>query len=225
MFKTLSGTTLDVERTRIRSLRAAEGRIVAGEFQPADPNTTRLFFGPTARSLKRGEGYVSVYEVGFPFVQVGLTDSISFGIGTPLVFGGGGNRPVWISPKVQLYEGGRFSAAVGVLHFTNIGDASIGIVYAITTYGTPDSAISAGLGRAYARDNDDGGYATLAMIGGEHRISKRVALVTENYIWSGSGILSAGVRFFGDRLSTDLGLMKPVDADVALPVVNFVWRF
>ncbi len=225
VFKTLSGTSLDVDRERIRSLQAAEGRIVDGEFQPADPNGTRLFFGPTARSLKRGEGYLSVYEVVLPFVQVGLTDRVSFGIGTPLVFGGGGDRPVWISPKVQLHKGGRFSAAVGLLHFTNIGDSSIGIAYAITTYGTRDSAISAGLGYGYARGGNESGRTTLAMIGGEHRISKRVAFVTENYIWSGSGILSAGVRFFGDHLSTDLGLMKPVDVDVVAPVVNFVWSF
>ena len=224
-FRTLAGSTLQVDRARIRSLQTAEGRIVNGEFQPADPNGTRLFFGPTARSLKRGHGYVSVYEAVLPFVQVGLTDRLSFGIGTPLVFGDGGDRPVWVSPKVQLYEGGRFSAAVGLLHFTNIGDGSIGIAYAITTYGTPDSAVSVGLGRGYARDGHESGSTTLAMIGGEHRISKRVAFVTENYVWSGSGILSAGVRFFGDHLSTDLGLMKPIDADVVAPVVNFVWTF
>ena len=64
------------------------------------------------------------------------------------------------------------------------------------------------------------------MVGGEHRISKGVKIVTENYVWSSRArILSGAVRFFGDRLSADLGLFVPVGAKVALPIVNFVWTF
>src|SRR5712692_9592438 len=51
-----------------------KGRVVKGEFQPFDPHNTRLFFAPTARALRRGEGYAGVYEVVLPFVQVGITD-------------------------------------------------------------------------------------------------------------------------------------------------------
>lgn len=75
-----------VPRTDIADLRLVQGRVVSGEFQPLDPHDTRLFFAPTARSLKRGEGYVGVYEIFLPFVQVGVTDRFSIGGGTPSIF-------------------------------------------------------------------------------------------------------------------------------------------
>ena len=43
-------------------------------------------------------------------------------------------------------------------------------------------------------------------------------------IWDGgSGVASAGIRFFGERLSADLALWTPIGADdfFVLPVVNF----
>lgn len=41
------------------------------------------------------------------------------------------------------------------------------------------------------------------------------------------GLASCGVRFIGDRLSADLGLVVPMATDgvIAFPVVDFVWRF
>jgi hypothetical protein len=66
------------------------------------------------------------------------------------------------------------------------------------------------------------------MIGGERRASRHVAFVTENYIWKGGqGVVTGGVRFFGERLSADVGLAVPVGAGelFALPVVNFVYLF
>jgi hypothetical protein len=65
------------------------------------------------------------------------------------------------------------------------------------------------------------------MAGGEHRLSRRVKVVTENYFWQGAGIASLGLRFLGDRLSADVGLFTPVGSGFvfAMPVVNFVWKF
>ena len=43
-FETASGGKLTARRDQIVSLRRVEGRVVDGEFQPLDPNNTRLFF-------------------------------------------------------------------------------------------------------------------------------------------------------------------------------------
>jgi hypothetical protein len=193
-----------------------------------DPNPTRLFFGPTGRSIKKGEGYVGVYELFLPFVQVGITDRLSIGGGTPLVFGQGGDRPFWITPKFQIHEGARVSTSVGALHFLNIDDIDLGIAYLASTIGTVDDAVTIGVGRAYlnTNTNDEGGW--VAMIGGEKRLSSRVKLLTENYVFNGGGILSGGIRFLGESLSADLGLFAPLsgfDGLVALPIANFVWKF
>lgn len=198
------------------------------QVQQADPNPTRLFFGPTGRSVKKGEGYVGVYELFLPFVQVGITDRLSIGGGTPLIFGQGGERPFWITPKFQIQENARVSTSVGALHFLNIDDIDLGIAYLASTIGNTDNAVTVGVGWAYVNTNHDKEGAWVAMIGGERRVGRRVKLITENYVFNGGGILSGGVRFLGESLSGDLGLFVPLhgfDELVALPIANFVWKF
>jgi len=226
-FRTSAGVNVTVPRADITSLAIAEGRIANGEFLPADPNATRLFFGPTARALPRGQGYLGVYELLLPTLQVGVTDRLSIGGGTLLIFGGGGGRPVWITPKVQLYSGGRTAVAAGVIHFfVPGGDPDVGVAYGNATFGHRDSALTAGVGYAYAAGHGGSGTAVV-MIGGEQRASRRVKLITENYLWRDGGLVSGGVRFLGDRLSADLGLVAPLHTETAFafPFVSFVWMF
>src|SRR5262245_15345733 len=52
-FRTISGLELNLDVASAKLLRVFTGRIVNGELWESDPNTTRLFFGPTGRSLKR----------------------------------------------------------------------------------------------------------------------------------------------------------------------------
>jgi hypothetical protein len=209
------------------SVRPVNGRVVAGEFRRADPNPTRLFFGPTARSLKQGAGYVGVYEIVLPFVEVGLTDRISFGAGTPLVFGAGSAHPFWITPKIQVYAGESLQVSIGVMHFLNVGDGNFGVVYAVGTRGTADSAITGGVGYAYDRSYSSKNGAAVAMIGGERRMTRGLKLLTENYIFSSGGILTGGVRWLGEHFSADLALVVPAGGGsvVAFPLVNVVYSF
>lgn len=102
----------------------------------------------------------------------------------------------------------------------------MGIAYGVTTVGDEDSAVTIGAGYAY--ETGDGGGGAVVMVGGEHRIHRRLKFITENYLWKGgSGLVSGGVRFIGDRLSADLGLVVPITDDgfFAFPIVNFVWAF
>ena len=69
-FITKAGAAIQVRAAEIVSIRQVSGRVVAGEFRRADPNPTRLFFGPTGRSLKRGTGYLGVYEVLMKLLDV-----------------------------------------------------------------------------------------------------------------------------------------------------------
>ena len=225
VFRTTAGSTLTARRADIISLRLVKGRVDNGEFRRFDEHRSRLFFAPTARSLERGQVSVGVFEFLAPFVQVGVTDRLSLGGGTPLVFGfDEGDRPFWLTPKLQVYNGGSAQAAVGVLHFLNVGSDSVGIGYAVSTFGSVDNAITAGAGLAYAGED----RGAVVMIGGERRVRSNLKLITENYLWhGGNGFVSGGVRFIGERLSADLGLAIPVGFDnaIAFPVVNFVYVF
>jgi hypothetical protein len=225
VFRSVAGILITAPRADVESLRAVEGTLTDGEFRPGDPNTTRLFFGPTARSLPKGQTYFGVYEFVMPSVQVGVTDRFSIGGGTPLFFGfDESERPFWITPKLQVVDTGRTQVAVGAFH-TFVDGENFGIAYGVVTTGRVGASITAGAGYAYS---SDGGRGAVAMIGGERQASRHVAFVTENYIWKGGeGIVTGGVRFFGERLSADVGLAVPFGTGerFALPVVNFVYLF
>lgn len=226
-FMTTAGAAVQVQAAEIVSVRPVNGRVVAGEFWRADANPTRLFFGPTARSLKQGAGYVGVYEVLLPFVQVGLTDRISVGAGTPLICCGNSEQPFWITPKVQIYAGESVQASIGAMHFLNVGDGNFGIAYVVGTRGSLDSAVTGGVGYAYERSYDRTNGAAVAMIGAEHRVTRGIKILTENYLFSGGVIMTGGVRWMGERFSADLGVVVPTDwgSAVAFPLVNVVYGF
>lgn len=225
-FRTVAGVQVKVPRSGIASLTIARGRVEGQEFLPADPNATRLFFGPTGRSLPRGKAYLGIYELFMPFAQVGVTDRVSVGGGTPLVFGGGTTHPFWLTPKVQVLSRPRAQAAVGVIHVLNIDDEQAGIAYAVTTFGSADNSVTAGVGWAYARGEDDANGA-VAMVGAERRTGRHLKVITENYVFRSGAIVTAGVRFIGQRLSADLALGAPIGVDgvFIFPVINFVWTF
>lgn len=249
----LGGGTMEIRRDRIQSTRILAGLLVDGEVWRADPNATRLFFGPTGHSLRSGEGYFSVYELVAPFVAVGLGDRFTLAGGTPLIFGGGAEERVfWAAPKLQVIRREDFNAAVGVLHFVTVGGRereplrgpdgqvveepegyesdprNFGIAYAVATFGHSDSAVTAGAGLPYW--GSDIRYSEpVLMIGAEVRSSRSVKLVTENYFFPGEKmvILAAGPRFFGEHLTADVGLATPLGLQefFVFPLVSFVYNW
>jgi hypothetical protein len=226
VFKTQAGAIVTVKRTDIDTLKPVTGSLAGGEFMPPDPNATRLFFGPTGRSLARGQTYLGVYEFVMPFVQVGITDRFSIGGGTPLFFGfDTGDRPFWITPKLQVLNTPSTDVAVGVFHAFNAGGDGGGVAYAVSTSGNARGSFTIGGGMAYG---NDGGRSGVVMVGGERQVRRNLKLMSENYVWKGgNGVASAGVRFFGERLSADLALGIPLGINefFVFPIVNFVYVF
>jgi hypothetical protein len=198
----------------------------AQDTAPAPPNATRLLFGPTARALPKGQVYFGVYEFLAPFVQVGVTDRVSIGGGTPLFFGVEESaRPFWVTPKIQVLGTGATDVAVGAIHIFSADEGGGGIAYAVATHGSSRGALTAGTGIAY---DVHGGRSAIVMVGGDREVRPGLRLVTENYLWkNGDGIASAGVRFTGGKLSADVGLAIPLGLGevFAFPVVNFVYMF
>ena len=221
---TLVGARVEVERSQIRVARPAEGRVVEGEFWGEDPNSSRLFFTATGRTLKKGEAYVGTYIIVLPFFAVGLTDRITVAAGAPVLFGE--LEPFYVAPKVQVFRTARAAISVGTLALF-FDDEIVDINYAVGTFGTPDHALTLGLGFGFSGDQFSN--QPVAMIGGETRTSRRIKLVTENYFLPGEdGLLfSAGLRFIGDRFSTDLGIAGFVGGTSAccIPLINFSYAF
>lgn len=210
------------------------GDMRRGVYWFPSPNSTRLLFAPTGRMLDAGNGYVSDYELFFPGVAYGVSDRVTIGGGLSLIPGVGLDEQVfYFTPKVGLVRGPNLNVAAGALvaAVPGIGDgddaSSFGILYGVGTYGSPNGSVTGGVGFAYA----DGGLADrpAILLGGERRVSRRLALVSENYAVPGiDGVLiSGGVRFFGEQLAVDLALVAPVgeEGGFAFPFVGFVFNF
>ncbi len=211
-----------------------------GEYWFPNPNATRLFFAPTARMLKKGDGYFADYYLFFPAVAYGITDNFTIGGGMSLIPGVDIDKQIfYFTPKVGLSATKNFTLGMGALIIKipdfdddeeNDDDESplLGLLYGVGTYGNPNSSLTIGLGYGFV--DDKLADRPLVVIGGEHRVSRRLALVTENWIVPGAEnpLVSYGMRFFGEKLSVDLALLNTVGKETifpGIPYVDFVFNF
>lgn len=241
VFESVDGTRLELNRHLAR-LTPARGRVVGGEFWPEDRNATRLFFAPTGRTLGAGEGYAGVFLI-LPFVGYGATSDLTLAGGLPPVGDAGGSSPVWLAPKLRVLDTPGMQISTGVFAMYTPGyegsgycDSSYceeprdgswdGIAYAMGTFGGEDEAVHAGIGVATMGEGN--GVRVPLVLGGEHRMSRRSKLITENWIIPGEGGAAMfGMRRIGDRWTTDLGWMFLFDSGEVpyFPIVSFSYAF
>lgn len=225
VFETVGGARLDVERTGIEGVRPARGQAVDGEFWTEDPGGTRLFFTSTGRSLREGESYIGTYVVVLPFAAVGITDRFTIVGGAPILFGE--LEPFFLGPKLQILQQPEVQASIGTLAFF-FDDEVVGVAYGVGTFGDTDKALSAGIGYFYSGDEVLNEPAF--MLGGETRVSRRIKLITENYVLPDAVgvVLSGGVRIIGDRFNTEVGALGAIaggDGGCCVPLINFSYSF
>jgi hypothetical protein len=211
----------------IRELKETPiGTMHGGEYWAANPNATRLFFAPSGQMLKKGEGYFADYELFFPGFAYGITDNISVGGGVSLFPTGLDEQVYYFTPKVGMSFGEQIHVSAGLL-VAGTKDGTGGIGYGAGTFGNGDASVTVGVGYGFAGGDIES--KPVAMLGGEKRISRRVALVTENYLLPTSEdnlVYSFGLRFIGEKLTTDLALFNVAGSGIiGLPYVDFVFRF
>jgi len=228
-FLTNSNIEMSIPVEQVRKKERISGRIVKGQLWRSDPNRTRLFFAPTGKALKAGQGYFSVYEIFFPTVAVGITNYIAVAGGISL-FPGSSEQLLYLAPKVTPVQADKFDLSAGVLLLKIPDeDETAGIVYGVSTYGTENSALTLGIGFAFA----GGEFADKPVfaLGGEIRVGRYVKLISENWLIPNSDVqvISAGIRFFGENLAADFALIHPLGSDIEgfpfLPWIGFAYNF
>ena len=204
-----------------------------------DPNYSRLLFAPTGRPLRAGDGYFSDYELLFPGVAYGLTDNVTLAGGVSVIPGLGlGEQLLYVSPKIGWNLGPKAAVSVGGLFARAGGEGeydsadSLGIGFAVGTFGGPDRSFSAGVGMAKASGDDSA--TPLLMLGGTATVSRHLALVGETWIRADGEFraseqpIGVGLRFFGDRLSADVGVILVgdlLDEGFPLPWASMSYHF
>lgn len=235
-FETGSGIAT-IRRADIREIKElSRGAVRQGQVWLDDPNPTRLFFGPTARSLPRGAGdFSSTYLF---FVSGG------YGVGGNAQIGGGfsifpfedfTDNIFFLTAKVGVKPGKHVNlAAGGLIGWAGEFDDDIGgdrtgtgAVYGVGTFGSEDHALTLGVIVPFA--GGDFEYDPLLMFGGETRVARRIKLISENYLSTegGDAIISYGLRVFGEKMSVSLGFINSTSGGVfpGVPYVDFVIRF
>jgi hypothetical protein len=231
-------TELGIQKIPIVKIKeikeAPTSSIRDGKYWFPNPNATRLYFAPTGRMLKQGQGYFSDYYLFFPGVAWGITDNFAFGVGMSLFPGLGLDEQVfYFTPKVGIGASKDLSFAVGAL-IVKIPDwdgddsPTVGILYGVGTYGTTDASITGGLGYGFA--DDELADKPMVLFGAEFRMARRAAFVTENWVIPEveDVVISYGFRFFGEALSVDLALVNVASSDAifpGVPYVDFVFNF
>jgi hypothetical protein len=212
----------------IRSIKeVAAGQVHDGEYWFPNPNSTRLFFAPSGQMLKKGEGYFADYELFFPGFAYGVTDNISIGGGVSLFPAGLDEQVYFVTPKIGASFGDQIHLAAGLLLASTQGETG-GVGYGVGTIGNGDASFTVGAGYGFA--GGEIANKPLFLIGAEKRISRRIAFVTENYVLptDDSDIAySVGLRFMGEKLTTDLALFNVIgnSEGIGVPFVDFVFKF
>jgi len=200
-FATPLGIKLGVDKKNISDQDLLNGYFENDKYVRIDPNRTRLFFAPTGRMLKGGEGYISDYWLFFPFISMGITDFFTLSGGMTL-FPGANNQLFYIAPRIGVVQSDKYSLSGGII-YASAEEVNFGIVYGVTSIGSKTHSFTLGIGYGFS----DGELAKkpVIVIGGEAQVSNSLKLISENWIPPGSNqmLISFGLRFFGDYLAAD----------------------
>lgn len=218
----------------------AADKIKEGKYWFPNPNRTRLYFAPTGRMLKAGQGYFSDIYILFPSVSFGITDNFTLGGGFSLFPGLDVSEQLfYIMPKIGMNVADNISLAGSAmiirlpsdqLDIENTREEAtvIGVIFGSATIGSDDASLTGGLGFGYV--DDDIADKPAVLLGGEYRIARRLSLVSENWVFPevDQPIISYGVRFFGESIAVDLAFFNVLDNDAifpGIPFIDFVWNF
>ncbi|MDQ2793005.1 MAG: hypothetical protein M3Y12_03220 [Bacteroidota bacterium] len=206
---------LNLERSQIRRAELQgplSATTKAGYYDIGNGN--RLFFAPTGRGLRKGENTLQVVSLYFVGGNFGLTDNVSLGGYVSVIPGIGlSNQFLMLTPKVSFPVSEKLHLGAGALYlripdFNGSLDKAYGagILYGAATYGSADNNVTAGLG--YGFFEGEIGSTPILQLGGQKRVSRRISLVSENYIIldskAGMGGLY-GVKINWRRTSLGLG--------------------
>ncbi|OFX20701.1 MAG: hypothetical protein A2041_01520 [Bacteroidetes bacterium GWA2_31_9b] len=213
-----------------------------------NPHYSRYFYAPSAMPLDKKEGYFQDIYLLLLSCNYSITSHILIGGGFSIIPGADINEQAYfLNAKVAYQITDKFYLGGGGLFF-GIGaeNSSFGIGYAVGTYGSKDHNATLGIGYGYSGDKLM--ETPVITVCGMTRLSKRISLLSENWLGSVTYnesippnfvdtrsvtefhcLLSYGLRFFGEKISVDIAFLNvPTSEEVyfpGIPYIDFVVRF
>ncbi len=194
----------------------------------SDPSTERYLISQTGRNIPQGTGYYQNVLVFFNSAHYGVTDWFSLGLGFEAISTFSGNPILLVLPKLGFELSENISVGAGV-HYLNASvlasEAQGGIAYGVFTYDFNRSNISLGAGWAFLQD-ELSSQPSLT-ISGMTRLSQRIGLVSENWVFLSDddvyALFTYGIRFIGENTSFDLAFINSKDIAKTFPVGFPAW--
>lgn len=236
----LSGGRLDLPRSSIRSVGRQHATIKNGTVWFEDPNRTRYFYGPSAMTLRAGEGYFSQKELIFTSVAYGLTDHITVLAGTAVpgwFFPGGSGINFIGAVKAGFQVHDYIHVAAGAESLVLPGFGGVvggGFVFGSGTFGTRNFHATISAGKPFLFSSAAGNIGeVIVTASGSARLLPNLALVTENWFFPTATTYNSeplmfnagGLRFMGDHLAADIGLIRIPGSPIPVPWLDFTYNF
>ena len=166
----------DIKRQKIVEVQ----QIKDGKYWFPNPQSTRYFWSPNGYGLKQGEGYYQNIWVLWNQFAYGLSDNFSIGGGIiPLFLFGGAPTPVFLTTKFSIpVVENKFNLGLGAIAGTVLGEeeTGFGILYGLSTFGTPDNNVTVGMGYGFA--GGEWAKSTMINVNGMFRVSSRGYFIT-----------------------------------------------
>lgn len=191
-----------------------------GRFERRDPQRSHLFASSTARPIGSGDVYASSTAIVLLQAGIGISERVSLQAGGAVGYDGNDLEYLFTArPKFTLLQtqtgtpsGGvplsvALEAQTAALYGTDFlegrnWDVAI-FPRALATYGSPEAALTAGLGVPFTAD--DGNVATLsASLGGELQVLEWLKLITDNRVYLGAEQQFVSVSFDGEQFRTSV---------------------
>lgn len=230
VLKTSYGAEVSLQKNLIATSEEKKILVHKGKFVKNDPNKTRLFFVPTARTLNKGDGYFAAYEIFFPFLTYGITDYLTISGGLSLLPGNPlENQIKYFASKIRITNDEQLTLSAGFF-WLSVSNISSSLIYGIASYGDYPFSISTGLGFGYSQENFT--EKPFAMLGMEFQVSNNVKFLSENWVFPevDGAVISLGIRFFGENLAADFGFFTHTEildegAFPFIPWIGFAYNF
>lgn len=224
--------TITINKDRIKSIVLLEStNFQNGKYWFPNSNYSRYFISPGIQ-LKKGDGYYQNVDLSINTVSYGITNFFSIGGGVELYSTLHGQPIFILTPKLGVKVSKSFWLGGGILYINSakaLGDfGGIGIAYGSATYGNTNNNLTAGIGWGYF--DTEWSKKPIITLSGMTRISQRFGLVTENWFVPDYSIFTYGVRFIGEKISVDIGLVnsKDIVKEFALGIpffLDLVYKF
>lgn len=231
-FKTYNIGVISIRRTDlVKIVDFKQEQFKDGSIWFENLQATRYFWAPNGYGLKEGEAYYQNMWIFYNQAGYGFSNHFSIGAGViPMFLLGGAPTPVWITPKFSFpISKNKVNLGLGLLAATVVGedDASFGIAYGVSTFGSRDKNVTIGMGYGYA-----GGSWTkkpIIMASTMLRTGKKGYFMCENYLipvgdeFAFIGMI--GGRSLIKKIALDYGLVIPLFSEmeefVAIPWLGF----